>query len=171
MNVWVSVGMRSYLSGRADPRLAVDGRYRGSDNPSSRNAWTTLRAVLWASDCGHGARAWGAHAFAGARAARGHLEPLVITRSVVSGMRSNHRSSRQCSECRRLIMPLAQQLDACGPRPGQRWLVATAVSATADRAVITLWLSLFRWLSNVRTDDTKPRATTPGHPRISSYVT
>ena len=33
MNVWVSVGMRSYLSGRADPRLAVEGRHRGKRQP------------------------------------------------------------------------------------------------------------------------------------------
>ena len=61
-----------------------------SDKPSSRKAWTTFHEVLWASDGGHDARARGAHAFAGARAARGHLESLVVTRSVVSGMRSKH---------------------------------------------------------------------------------
>jgi len=85
-----------------------------SDNPSSRKAWTTLRAVLWTSDCGNGARAWGAHAFAGARAAMRHLEPLVITRSIVSASRSNHRRSPQCSECRRLIMPI-------GTATGRMW--------------------------------------------------
>ena len=49
-----------------------------------------------------------------ARAARRQLEPLVITRSAVSGMRSNHRSSRQCSECRRLIVPI-------GTATGRMW--------------------------------------------------
>ena len=45
---------------------------------------------------------------------RAVLEPLVITRSIVSASRSNHRRSPQCSECRRLVMPI-------GTATGRMW--------------------------------------------------
>ena len=133
MSVRVSVGMLPHLSGRADPRLPVDGHHRGKrqtlEQKSLDDVSCSPLGVRWRASY----KGTGAHAFAGARAARGHLESLVVTRSVVSGMRSKHRSSPQCSECR--------LLDACGHRPGHRWLVATAVSATADRAVVSEFVS------------------------------
>ena len=47
---------------------------------------------------------------------------LVITRSIVSASRSNHRRSPQCSECRRLIMPI-------GTATGRMWTSTWAAMA------------------------------------------
>ena len=55
---------------------------------------------------------------------------LVITRSIVSASRSNHRRSPQCSECRRLIMPIGT---ATGRMGTSTWAPMTG----RDRAVIT----------------------------------
>ena len=61
MNVWVSVGMRSYLSGRADPRLAVEGRRRGKRQPLEQKslddvACSPLGGQIAGMVHGHGAR-------------------------------------------------------------------------------------------------------------------